>query len=156
MINHAPPINVLLAEHDRWKRHVVASMLTEAGFAVHQATNGMAAVRAAAEIQPHLVLLGPSLPEIDAAAVRQVVCSDPRTRHTAVVELESPRSPIELLGMVVNALDERHQGRAQAQIDEAAPMRSVMASACGVWPLLEGMGSSRSTSRIRNAGRSGK
>jgi CheY-like chemotaxis protein len=148
------PISVLVAEHNRWSRLLLANMLTEAGFAVHEATNGMAAVRTAAQIQPQIVILGPALPEIDAADVKQAVRNDPRTRHTAVVETDGARNPIELLALVVNALDERHQVR--TQLDEAAPMRSVSASACAVWPLLEGTGSSRSTSRIRNAGRSGK
>jgi hypothetical protein len=39
--------------------------------------------------------------------VTRVVHDDPRTRHTAVVELDAPVSAIEILSIVVEALDAR-------------------------------------------------
>jgi CheY-like chemotaxis protein len=128
MKQHAP-ISILIADHDRWTRHVVASTLAEAGFAIHEATNGMAAVRAAARVQPHVVLLGAALPEIGAADVLRAVRSDPQTRHTAVVEIGAPGSAIELLSIVVEALGARHDELQRSAAREVSATDYVLARA---------------------------
>jgi CheY-like chemotaxis protein len=86
----------------------MSSMLAEAGFAVSEASNGMAALRMALADQPQIVVIGRSLPEVSAADVIRGLKSDHRTRHTAVVEVEKPSNAIELLATVVDALEARH------------------------------------------------
>jgi CheY-like chemotaxis protein len=152
-------VSVLVADHDRWTRLNLSTMLDEAGLAVSEASNGVSALRVALAQTPHLVILGAELPEMDAAELVQRLRADARTRHTAIIgprsvadtdaSLELPSNALELLATVVEALD------ARSQAVDAAPIRSVMASARATWPLAAGA-SSRATSRIRNAGRSGK
>lgn len=152
-------ISVLVADHDRWARSAIAAMLREAGADVLEASNGVSALRTALGSAPHVAVIGRVLPEIDPDELARGLRQDQRTRNIAIigaresdavdVSLALPCGPIELLGSIVRALQARHQAVA------AAPIRSVIASPFGNWPLVEG-GSSRATSRIRKAGRSGK
>jgi DNA-binding response OmpR family regulator len=127
-VSRHEPINVLIADHDRWTRQTVSTMLGEAGFAVEEASNGMSALRSAAAAPPQIVLIGSGLPEVAAADVLHTLRADPRTRNTAVVQigafdcqldadgwLDLPCRPVELLASVVNALAARH----------VAPIQSV-------------------------------
>ena len=104
-------IRVLVADHDRWTRQTVSDMLGEAGFAVEAASNGMAALRIAAADAPHIVLIGPDLPEVSAVGRRADPQDDPRTRHMAVVQVRDFGNPIELLAAVVTSLEARSEGR---------------------------------------------
>src|SRR2546422_10068315 len=104
-------IRVLVADHDRWTRHSVSDILVEAGFAVAEASNGMAVLRGAAVDPPRIVLLGSALPEISTADVVRALRNDPRMRHTAVVEVRNLANPIELLATVLRALHARNEGR---------------------------------------------
>ena len=152
-------VSVLVADHNRWTRLNVAAALDAAGLSVTEASNGVSAMRTALDLALHIVIIGPELPEIGAVELAEGLRSDPRTRHIAIVglhnevdadaALELPCNPIDLLAAVADALETRRHVLA------AAPIRSVMASPRGTWPLVEGT-SSRSTSRTRNAGRSGK
>jgi CheY-like chemotaxis protein len=135
-------------------------MLGDAGLTVTEASNGISALRLALELAPHIVVVGPELPEMSAAELADGLRSDPRTRHTAIVgvhsvvdadaSLEMPCNPFDLLGTVVRALEGRRQ-----KLAAEAPTWSVIASARGTWPLGDGV-ASRSSSSTRNAGRSGK
>jgi len=92
-------------------RHSVSDMLGDAGFAVDEASNGMAALRIAAADPPQIVLIGTDLPEISAADVVDALRCDPRTRHTAVVQVREFANPIELLAAVLSSLEARSEGR---------------------------------------------
>lgn len=134
-------------------------MLSEAGADVLEASNGFTALRMALANATHVAIISGDLPEMDATELVRGLRQDQRTRNIAIVgahecaeadvAVEFPCGPVELLGSVVSALETRRQAVA------AAPIRSVMASALGSWPFVEG-GTSRATSRMRNAGRSGK
>src|SRR5262249_50179218 len=99
------------------------------------------------------------LPEMSTPELVHDLRADPRTRHAAIVSvhevagadatLRLPCTPVEVLAKLVEALEVRRQAVA------AAPMRSVIASPSGAWPLLDAA-ASRSTSRTRNGGRSAK
>jgi len=174
---HAPVsgrerVSVLVADHDKWTRLNLSTMLDDAGFHVEQASNGVSAMRIAEVAQPQIVLLRHNLPELGAVDVLHMLRTDRRTRHCAVLQLQDwtiadddldsdgllnlPCHPVELLATVVNALETRHAVRgsvAQSQADVGVPMRSVSAS-MRAWPLVA-TGTAQATSRMRNAGRSG-
>jgi CheY-like chemotaxis protein len=116
-------IRVLVADHDRWTRSNVSNVLSEAGFAVDQASNGLAALRMAAADPPHIVLLGRDLPEITSAEVVRSLRSDPRTRRTAVFEVRNLANPIELLATVLDALEARGEGRVHERPQTGTPVR---------------------------------
>jgi response regulator RpfG family c-di-GMP phosphodiesterase len=106
-VNDREPINVLVADHNRWSRDRMSSVLAEAGFAVAEASNGMSALRLAQTAPPHIVVIGAALAEISAADLISDLHTDLRTRYTAVVQLETPCNSIELLTTVVDALEAR-------------------------------------------------
>jgi CheY-like chemotaxis protein len=120
-------IRVLVADHDRWRRVSASDVLSEAGFAVEQASNGMAALRVAAADPPQIVLIGHDLPEISTADVMHTLRRDPRMRHTAVVQVRNFANPVELLATVLNALEARGEGRRherpQTGTPQAVPVR---------------------------------
>ncbi len=166
-------ISVLVADHDKWTRLNLSTMLDDAGFCVEQASNGVAAVRIAEVAQPQIVLLRHNLPEIGAVDVLHMLRGDRRTRHCAVLQVQDgnfaddeldsdgllnlPCHPVDLLATVIDALESRRALRMTVglnQVEVAAPMRSVSASTRGAWPLVA-TGAAQATSRIRNAGRSG-
>ena len=155
-LNH---LNVLVVDHDPWTRLHVTAALDEVGVVhVAQASNGMTALRLALENPPHVVIVGSALPELSATELMEDIRSNSRTHSAAIVgvqevtgadaHLPNSCSPVDLLATVVEALEVRRQAVA------AAPIRSVIASPRGTWPLVEG-DSSRSSSRTRNGGRSG-
>jgi hypothetical protein len=88
-------MQVLVAHHDRWTRLVLADLLARAGFAVAEASNGMAALRLAAQARPDLVVLAAQLPEISTAEVRATLESGADTRGMAVFVLRdgAPYAP---------------------------------------------------------------
>jgi DNA-binding response OmpR family regulator len=116
-------IRVLVADHDRWARVRVSDMLSEAGFAVEQASNGMAALRIAAADPPAIVLIAHDLPEITTFEVIHTLRHDPRMQRIALVHvqdtpnggigldvdglLELPCKPVELLATLLRALEAR-------------------------------------------------
>ena len=154
-------LGALVAAHDRWTRHSVSAILEDAGFAVQQASNGVAALRIAGRDTPEVVVIARDLAELSPADVASSLRADPRTRHAALVvevgteaaagpatdaSVGEVSNPVELLEALLTALEAR-------QADSAtAPMRSVSASAWGTWPF--GVAApAHATSRTRNAGR---
>jgi DNA-binding response OmpR family regulator len=85
---------VLVAHNDRWTRHQVREVLTGAGSTVIEASNGMSALRQAQRSRPDLVLLGPTLSEIDARDVLGLLRSDASTRRMPIMMLDAPESPL--------------------------------------------------------------
>ena len=130
-VNGDKRLSVLVADHNRWTRQSLATMLDDAGLSVSEASNGFSALRLALELAPQIVILGPELPEMGTAQLTERLRSDPATRHTAIVgvhdgvdadaSLTLPCDTIPLLATVVNALEVRRQELAAA----AAPIRSV-------------------------------
>jgi two-component system chemotaxis response regulator CheY len=156
-VNGLDHLRVLVVEHDLWTRTHLAATLRELGVQVAQASNGMTALRSAQAEPAHVMFVGAALPELSAPELMHAVRSDPRTRHTAFVGIQEladadaslapPCAPLSVLSTVVEALEVRRQAVV------ATPIRSVIASPRGTWPLVEG-DSARSSSRIRNGGRS--
>jgi CheY-like chemotaxis protein len=116
-------IRVLIADHDRWTRSNVSNLLGEAGFAVEQASNGMAALRMAAADPPHIVLIGNDLPEVTSADVVRSLRSNPRTRRTAVLEVQRLADSVQLLVTQLGALEARNEGRGHERPQTGTPVR---------------------------------
>ena len=146
----------MVVEHDAWTRTQLAATLREFGMEVVQASNGMTALRQAQADPPHIAFLGSALPELSAPELMAAMRDN--SHQTAIVGLHSlagtdallpaAATPLELLATMLRALEARRQAVV------ATPIRSVIASPRGTWPLVEG-DSARSSSRTRNDGRSG-
>jgi CheY-like chemotaxis protein len=142
-------MHVLVAHHDPWARWLLTAALESAGCTVEHASNGMSALRLASESAPDLAVLAAELPEIAARDLADALHAQPQTRGTGVLVLNS--TPEQSSAAEIILREGRKQRNQRAAV---ASNRSVNASACGEWPFVATTG--RSSSRIRNGGRSGK
>jgi CheY-like chemotaxis protein len=140
-------VSVLVAAYDRWSRLCVSGVLRAGGLSVHEASNGMSALRLARDVRPQVIILGPELPEIAPADLIGLLRSDPRTRDAAVVQLAPdtdagvgvdansrlPHRPIELFNSVLEALAARH-------IEPSAPAAARPRRALASTPRLAAVG----------------
>ena len=77
--------SVLLVEDDRDGRRLYADWLTEAGFNVHQAHNGLQALERAFDTLPDVVVTDLNIPGIDGFELTRRLKLDPRTKDVLVV-----------------------------------------------------------------------
>ena len=76
---------VLLVEDDNEGRRMYAEWLTQAGFHVTQAHNGLQALERAFESVPDIVVTDLNIPGIDGFELTRRLKQDPRTRMVPVV-----------------------------------------------------------------------
>lgn len=79
--------SVLLVEDDRDGRRMYADWLTQAGFRVEQAHNGLQALERAFEATPDVVVTDLNIPGIDGFELTRRLRQDPRTRAVPVVAI---------------------------------------------------------------------
>ncbi len=77
--------SVLLVEDDHAGRRLYAEWLTQAGFSVDQAHNGLQALERAFESVPDIVVTDLNIPGIDGFELTRRLKHDPRTRTVPVV-----------------------------------------------------------------------
>ena len=77
--------SVLLVEDDTEGRRLYAEWLTQAGFDVTQAHNGLQALERAFESVPDIVVTDLNIPGIDGFELTRRLKQDPRTRTVPVV-----------------------------------------------------------------------
>jgi CheY-like chemotaxis protein len=77
--------SVLLVEDDRAGRQMYARWLTQAGFRVEQAHNGLQALERAFELVPDIVVTDLNIPGIDGFELTRRLKQDPRTSRVPVV-----------------------------------------------------------------------
>ena len=78
---------ILVAEDDPDVGRYVEVSLSVEGYEIHRASDGVAAVAKAIEIQPDLVLLDIGMPGMDGVAVCQELRRDPRTSVVPIIML---------------------------------------------------------------------
>jgi two-component system, cell cycle response regulator DivK len=78
---------VLLVEDDRDGRQLYAEWLTDAGFHVDQAHNGLQALERAFERVPRVVVADLNIPGIDGFELTRRLKQGARTRHVAVLAI---------------------------------------------------------------------
>ena len=77
--------SVLLVEDDRDGRRLYADWLTQAGFNVYQAHNGLQALERAFDTLPDVVVTDLNIPGIDGFELTRRLKLDPRTKDVLVV-----------------------------------------------------------------------
>jgi two-component system, cell cycle response regulator DivK len=80
-----PQPSVLLVEDDQAGRRLYAAWLTDAGFIVKQAHNGLQALEQALDLVPDVVVTDLNIPGIDGFELTRRLRLDPRTRNVPVV-----------------------------------------------------------------------
>ncbi len=80
-----PQPSVLLVEDDQAGRRLYADWLTQAGFTVKQAHNGLQALEQALEVVPDIVVTDLHIPGIDGFELTRRLRLDPRTRNVPIV-----------------------------------------------------------------------
>jgi CheY-like chemotaxis protein len=76
---------VLLVEDDQDGRRMYAEWLTDAGFRVSEAHNGLQALERALESRPDVVVTDLNIPGIDGFELTRRLKQDPRTRDVPVL-----------------------------------------------------------------------
>jgi len=78
---------VLVVEDEEAQRRVISAKLTEAGFNVASASNGVEGLAAALELHPDLVLLDIVMPRMDGVTVLRELRKDPwgKTANVAML-----------------------------------------------------------------------
>lgn len=84
-VSHNAGPGVLLVEDDRDGRRLYAEWLTQAGFTVEQAHNGLQALERAFEAVPDIVVTDLNIPGIDGYELTKRLKQDPRTRGVPVL-----------------------------------------------------------------------
>ena len=82
-----PQPSVLLVEDDQAGRRLYAEWLTQAGFSVKQAHNGLQALEQAFDLVPDVVVTDLNIPGIDGFELTRRLRLDPRTRNIPVVSV---------------------------------------------------------------------
>jgi two-component system, cell cycle response regulator DivK len=77
--------SVLLVEDDQDGRRMYVEWLTEAGFRVSEAHNGLQALERALDARPDVVVTDLNIPGIDGFELTRRLKQDPRTRDIPVV-----------------------------------------------------------------------
>lgn len=80
---------ILLVDDEPDILEFVRYNLVREGFEVHTAPNGAEALRLAAEVRPHLILLDRMMPVMDGAQTCRALRADPQLRDTVVVFLSA-------------------------------------------------------------------
>ncbi len=79
---------IVVIEDEQQVRDVVSEILTQSGFEVHGAADGLAGLRMIKEQEPDLALLDIQLPGgLDGMSVCRKIREDPETKHMAVISL---------------------------------------------------------------------
>lgn len=81
------PITILNVEDYRASRAATTALLEAAGYAVVEAETGQEALRLAALVKPHLILLDVNLPDVNGYEVCQQLKSDPATNLLPVLQI---------------------------------------------------------------------
>jgi CheY-like chemotaxis protein len=76
---------VLLVEDDQAGREMFASGLTESGFRVEQAHNGLQALDKAIAVRPDIIVTDLAIPGIDGLQLCKRLRDDPRTRDIPII-----------------------------------------------------------------------
>jgi DNA-binding response OmpR family regulator len=76
---------ILVVERDPAVRELESYFLNEAGFAVEFAADGIAALKLAEEIRPHIVITEVLVPKLDGLALCRAVKKNPKLNHTVVL-----------------------------------------------------------------------
>ena len=76
---------ILVVERDPQVRELESDFLNEAGFAVEFAADGLAALKLAQDIRPHIMITEVLVPKMDGLALCRAVKKDEKLRHTVVL-----------------------------------------------------------------------
>jgi two-component system response regulator MprA len=76
---------ILVVERDPHVRELEAYFLTQAGYTVEFATDGLSAITLATELKPEILITEILVPKLDGLAVCRRLKSTPETEHIAVL-----------------------------------------------------------------------
>ena len=115
---------VLVVDDQEDERKIQGAMLTHLGYEVREAADGEAALAAATESPPDLVLLDIAMPRMDGLEVCRALRADPRTVGVPVLfftasvagDLKQMARDAGAQGILTKPVDPRHVAREVARI----------------------------------------
>lgn len=93
VIGMKDPVTILYIEDDRASRRLVEKVLTNYGYQVEVASDGLEGIQVATEKQPHLILMDINLPNMDGRAITTRLRSLPHFSKTPIVALTANNNP---------------------------------------------------------------
>lgn len=88
-LSDVAPVRVLVVDDDEVIRQLITLNLELEGFEVHEAVDGVDALRKAAEVHPSVITLDIMMPNMDGWDAAARLRSDPLTAHVKVVLLSA-------------------------------------------------------------------
>jgi CheY-like chemotaxis protein len=88
-VSAVAPVRVLVVDDDEVIRQLITLNLELEGFEVHEAVDGVDALRKAAEVHPSVITLDIMMPNMDGWDAAARLRSDPLTAHVKVVLLSA-------------------------------------------------------------------
>jgi CheY-like chemotaxis protein len=89
----AATLTVLVADDDPDCRIIHSRMVTEMGYGVLMASNGIEAVELARRVKPHAILMDLSMPHLGGRRAVMAIRSDPDTRDIPVIAISGGVAP---------------------------------------------------------------
>jgi two-component system sensor histidine kinase/response regulator len=80
---------ILIVDDEIISQNMVRTALTNAGYSVVTASNGMEGIKLAMERLPNLIVLDIMMPDIDGGEVAEILRKDPKTMNIPIIFLSS-------------------------------------------------------------------
>jgi two-component system cell cycle response regulator DivK len=80
---------ILIVEDTQDNRQIMRDILTNAGFDIAEAHDGLAAVRMASELRPDLIIMDIQLPILDGYEATRLIRADPALHQVPIIAVTS-------------------------------------------------------------------
>jgi len=101
-----PVYRLLVVDDVAESRRLLVKMLTQLGFAVRTAENGLEAIRAWEEWQPHLILMDMRMPTLDGHTATRRIKATPQGKDTVIIAVSASVLKEEIASMLADGCDD--------------------------------------------------
>ena len=106
MVDSALQARLLIVDDDLIIRHMLATPLRDAGYAVEMAEDGEEGLQAARKSKPDLILTDWMMPRLDGSALIEALRADPVLQHIYIIVLTSRENPVDQRAALILGADD--------------------------------------------------